>query len=159
MAVGTHRHGPDGNYIAYDKTPVISPAYRLSEEEKEDLLVGLLEEEGTNSTIVNQMLAIERFETVLGIHDHETPNRNNPYPLSTQNRLLMTTRQSIAQEQIRMLIRHKVPQQTNLSLMELMNLPCETFKIVVDVCKNLTIKNMDALEEVEETFDALTRRF
>jgi hypothetical protein len=83
------------------------------------------------------MVALERFETVLKVYDHDKSNPDNPTPLSRHNEFTQTTKDSIAARQIKSLIKNRVPQKTNMSLVELMNLPCEAFKIIVTYCKQM----------------------
>ena len=158
MAIGTHSNGPDGTLIPYTTTPITSPAFVPTEEQGLALINGLLEHPSTGSGIADRLLSIERFETILGVYDHDTPNPDNPYPISSHNEFSATTRDSIAARQIRMLLRYKVPQKTNMSLVELMALPCETFKITVNACRTMTNTEMEAVDDLEDTLDSFAQR-
>jgi hypothetical protein len=158
VAIGTNRYSPDGTVKPYTVKPIISPAYSPTEKQRLALLKGLLEHPNTHSGVLDRMLSIERIETILDVYDHDNTDPNNPYPLATHNEFSSNIKHSTGANQIRMLLKYKVPQKTNMSLLELMNLPTETFKIVVNSCRALTTTEMNEMDDLEGLMSALGNR-
>lgn len=90
------------------------------------------------------MLAIERFETTLGVYNHGHKDSDNPCPLSTHHEVSQTIRDSVAARKIKTLLLYKVPQKTGLSITELFNLNTESFRLIVNQCRHLEITTRGA---------------
>lgn len=148
MAVGSHYTSADGTLVKYDKVPITSPAYTPSDKQRVKLFESLLESEGCKSAITTKMVALERFETILDIYDHDTPNDSNPAPISTHNEYSQTAMESIAVRQIKSLLKNKVPQKTNMSITELLDLPCEAYRIIVSLCEKMEKSSMQEKNRV-----------
>lgn len=99
------------------------------------------------------MLAIERFETILDVYNHDAPNKDNPVPLSRHNEFSQTAKESVAARQIKSLLQYKVPQKTNMSLVELLSLNTEAFRIIVTQCKLIETNTMRDKDALNQLFD------
>lgn len=110
------------------------------------LVEGLLKHKGNESGIANQLIAMERFETILEIDDHDTIDEERPSPLSLHNKWSATLNDSLWSREVYELIKLRVPQRTGMSLKELLDLPMEEYRIVLRTCGEVA----DEVSEVDE---------
>jgi hypothetical protein len=141
--------------VPYEKTPFIEPSYTPSPKKHEKLLEALLEDENFGGSIINQMVAIERFESILDIKEHQKSPDYNPVPLAHHNQWSRYSKHSIATRMIRTILELRIPQRTNMSLSELFNLPTEEFRVVMMICRDLEMKRGAEVEMMSEQLDLL----
>lgn len=127
----------------------MSPAYILTDKVKAKLMEGLYYHDGRQSGIANRLIAMERFETILGVYNHDIQRDKSLSPLSTHNEWSQDTKHSLANQEIKRLIEHRVPSKTGMSIVDLMNLPAETYRLVIRACANSDIKTGGEIEDLE----------
>jgi sulfur relay (sulfurtransferase) complex TusBCD TusD component (DsrE family) len=100
------------------------------------------------------MLLVEMYENLMGITDHDNPAYTVPVPLARMNPATQTVPYSLYANEVRRLIRLKVPQKTGMSLNEVLELDTEAYRIVVNSCsaasQNDGLVEDDLLEELKE---------
>jgi hypothetical protein len=108
--------------------------FGLSKKQSTALSEALLELKTPKSNIVLQLLMAEQYETILGIHDHSTVVYDVATPLVRHTSASQTIPYSLYANEIRRLIRLKVPQKTGMGLDAILSLPVETYRLVTNAC-------------------------
>jgi len=83
------------------------------------LIQGIYYHEGSTNAIANQLIALERFETITGIADHSVVDPERPSPLSLHNKFSDYHTDSLTDREINKLIKLNIPSRTGLSVPEL----------------------------------------
>lgn len=134
-------------------SPWLSATASVDNDLLTQLVTGLTKLETYDNEIVNQLLYREHYETITGIRDHTQSTKAVPLPLVTMNATSQANSYSLKANEIRRLLRHRVPQKTQMSLEALLALDTESYRLIVNSCMALSATESTVADEVFDELD------
>ena len=138
----------------YYKNPLpcaaLSPTYELSDEQLERLIEFMLSVD-SGDAIINKLMLIEEFEDVTGIRPYKKGKLTSDdiaVPIVMHTAASQIDAYSPRARIIMRLLDEEVPEKANMSITDLLNLPTEDLKLIMDACMAISrrkTKDLSAL--------------